>query len=148
MPENKEEPTGFKVVDRRTFATDGSRREAVKEEAEKPPAALPNEAPPRPPSGEEEREEHFAEDAPGFDMLVSYLSTTAMFQLGVLAGPSGERIPPDLANAQRTIDLLEVLQQKTQGNLTAEEARLLDDVLYELRLTYVEMQERLTKRQK
>ena len=63
-----------------------------------------------------------------------------MFQLGLLPGPSGENIPLDLASARRTLDLLDVLQQKTQGNLSKEEAKLLDDVLYELRLTFIEIQ--------
>jgi hypothetical protein len=88
-------------------------------------------------------EEDFEANAPGFDTLVSYLSTTAMFQMGLLAGPGGERIPADLANARRTIDLLEILQEKTQGNLTAEEAKLLDDILYELRMSYVEIEKRV-----
>ena len=75
-----------------------------------------------------------------FHTLVSYLATTVMFQLGLLAGPSGERIPLDLANARRTLDLLDILQEKTRGNLTTEEAKLLDDVLYELRLSFLEIQ--------
>ena len=75
-------------------------------------------------------------------MLVSYLSTTAMFQLGLLPGPGGEYIPADLTNASRTIDLLEVLQEKTRGNLTSQESKLLGDVLYELRMTYLEVQKR------
>jgi hypothetical protein len=81
----------------------------------------------------------------GFDTLVSYLGTTAMFQLGLMAGPSGERIPADLANARQTINMLEVLEQKTEGNLTREEGRLLDDVLYELRMAYVEVDKRTSK---
>ena len=69
-----------------------------------------------------------------------------MFQLGLLAEPGGERIPPDMANAQRTIDLLQVLQEKTSGNLTADESRLLDDVLYELRMTFVELAKRQARK--
>ncbi len=82
----------------------------------------------------------------GFETLVSYLSTTTMFQVGLLAGPGGERIPPDMTNAQRTIDLLAVLQEKTRGNLNADEARLLDDVLYELRMTFLELQKRMARK--
>ena len=93
-----------------------------------------------------EAEEEFPDEPSGFETLVSYLSTTTMFQLGLLAGPGGERIPPDMANAQRTIDLLQVLQEKTQGNLTPNESRLLDDVLYELRMTFVELQKRQARK--
>lgn len=144
MAEDRNDSSSFRVVDRRSFSADGTRREAEqgREEAEARETAAP---PPRPAPHrvEPEAEEDLEVGAPGFDTLVSYLSTTAMFQLGLLAGPGGERIPPDLANAHRTIDLLEVLQQKTQGNLKADEARLLDDVLYELRLSYVEIEKRM-----
>ena len=68
-----------------------------------------------------------------------------MFQLGLLPGPGGERLPVDLANARMTIDLLDVLQEKTAGNLTEDESRLLDEVLYELRLSFVEVQKRATQ---
>ena len=88
------------------------------------------------------------EPAADFEMLVSYLSTTVMFQLGLLPGPGGERIPPDLPNARRTIDLLGVLEQKTRGNLAPEEAQLLDDVLADLRMGYVETENRLAKKRK
>ena len=71
-----------------------------------------------------------------------------MFQLGLLPGPGGERIPADFPNARRTIDLLEVLQQKTQGNLTEDEARMLTEVLYELRLSFVETSNRQTRKKR
>jgi len=141
MPEEKDQPSGFKVVDKRGFSTDGKRREDAVEE--KPAESRP-ERPPAASAPEEFDAEDYREAGPaGFDTLVSYLSTTAMFQLGLLPGPGGERIPVDLVNARRTIDLLEVLQQKTRGNLTQAEAQLLEDVLYELRLSYVEIEKRL-----
>jgi len=145
MADEKKEPSEFKVVDRRSFTPEGSRREDVPTEQKKTEPPPPS---PRAPGPEvvEEREEEFPEEASGFETLVSYLSTTAMFQLGLIAGPGGERIPPDMVNAQRTIDLLQVLQEKTSGNLTPQESRLLDDVLYELRMTFVEMQKRQTRK--
>jgi hypothetical protein len=143
MPENKSEPPGFRVVDRRNFSSDGSRREPSRETA-KPPASRPEPTPP--PETEAETEEHEPLGPPGFDMLVSYLSTTAMFQMGLLPGPGGGTIPVDLVNARRTIDLMEVLQEKTRGNLTPDEAKLLDDVLYDLRMSYLGLQQGLTQR--
>ena len=145
MPNNKDEPSGFRVVDRRPFSSNGTRREPSRE-AEKPPEKAPEPAPVAPVQAEAEPEEYADENAMGFDMLVSYLSTTAMFQLGLLEGPGGERIPPDLPNARRTIDLLQVLQEKTHGNLTQREVKLLDDVLYDLRLSFVEIEKRLAPR--
>lgn len=147
MPDDTNESSGFKVVDRRPFSEDGTPHEDAAEplkHSEAPaapssPAAIP----------EEPLAEELAEEGPsGFGMLVSYLSTTAMFQLGMLPGPSGEPIPMDLVNAHLTIDLLEVLQEKTQGNLTPEEAKMLEDVLYELRMTFVEVQKRATQKPK
>lgn len=139
MADENDSSSGFKVVDKRSFAADGSPRSDV------PREELRREPPPfRPESAEEtpEAPEYSAEEVTGFSTLVSYLSTTALFQLGLLAGPGGERIPADLPNARRTIDLLEVLEQKTRGNLNPEESRLLEDVLYELRMSFVEIQKR------
>jgi hypothetical protein len=150
MADEKNEPAGFKVVDRRPFTAEGSRVEGGASEEKKPEASPPVEKAPPPqkvePPRAEPREAAFGDEPSGFETLVSYLSTTTMFQLGLLAGPGGERIPPDMVNAQRTIDLLQVLQDKTQGNLTPNESRLLDDVLYELRMTFVELQKRQARK--
>jgi hypothetical protein len=139
--------SGFKVVDRRPFAADGSRKENIPGEEKRGEAA---EAPDRSAPGEPQSEPRGLSDevSSGFETLVSYLSTTAMFQLGLIAGPSGERIPADMPNAKRTVDLLDVLREKTQGNLTSSEARLLDDVLYELRMSFVEVQKRQARKSK
>ncbi|HEX5411204.1 MAG TPA: DUF1844 domain-containing protein [Terriglobia bacterium] len=145
MPEENSESSGFKVVDRRAFTSEGKRipgqvgKEEKKQEPESRVPPKPQAAPPAEPEPEEE------EASERFAVLVSYLSTTAMFQLGLLPGPGGEYIPADLANASQTIDLLEVLQEKTRGNLTSGESKLLEDVLYELRMTYLEVQKRASK---
>jgi len=144
MAEEKESEFGFRVIDKRTLREDGTRREPKSEENR---TVQPQTEPPRPSAGPPTpvEEEVFEQGPPSFEMLVSYLSTTAMFQLGLIPGPSGERIPVDLINARRTIDLLEVLRDKTQGNLSRSEAKLLDDVLYELRLTFVEIDRRMAQ---
>ncbi len=145
MPEQKAESSGFKVVDRRSFTSEGERVAGQPEKAEEkhqPESQISSKAAAEPPS---EPEVADAEDSERFAMLVSYLSTTAMFQLGLLPGPGGEYIPADLANGSRTIDLIEVLQEKTRGNLNSQESKLLDEVLYELRMTYLEVQKRASK---
>jgi hypothetical protein len=143
MPEDKAHDSGFKVVDRRPFSVDGTRREGAEEEThERSSEPRTPVAAPSAPSAAHEREEYLEGEASGFETLVTYLSTTAMFQLGALPGPGGERIPPDMVSARRTIDLIEVLQEKTRGNLTPAEGRFLEDVLYELRLSYVEVEKR------
>jgi hypothetical protein len=145
MAKEEGNSSGFRVVDRRPFAADGSRKEDAEEKSVEPAVA-----PERNVLGESQGEPRgLYDDEPSrFETLVSYLSTTAMFQLGLIAGPSGERIPADMPNAKRTVDLLEVLQEKTRGNLTANESRMLEDVLYELRLSFVEMQKRQTRKTK
>ena len=146
MADENNDSSGFKVVDRRSFTTEGSRRDEETPKIIKADTPAPVEVV-RPQVIEPEAFEPTEPDEPsGFETLVSYLSTTTMFQLGLLAGPGGERIPPDMPNANRTIDLLQVLQDKTQGNLTPNEARLLDDVLYELRMTFVELQKRQARK--
>ncbi len=148
MPEEKDEPSGFKVVDRRTFSADGTRREGSTEEEERSPRTPPLSSRPSAAPIEPEPEEFLNENVADFETLVSYLSTTTMFQLGLLKGPSGEPIPADLANARRTIDLLEVLQEKTQGNLTQDEVGILENVLFELRMSYVEVEKRQKNKQR
>lgn len=138
MGDEKEQPSGFKVVDRRGFSADGTRLSGEREEA--PPKAV---AEVRRDGPAREAAKAPPEAMPEFEALVSYLSTTAMYQLALLPGPEGERVAPDPFNARRTIDLLEVLQKKTRGNLTEDEARLLDEVLYELRVSYLEVEKQL-----
>ena len=72
------------------------------------------------------------------EMLVSLLATEAMVALGQLPlAPGQEPAPANLAQAQFFIDLLGVLEEKTRGNLTSSEAGALENVLHELRLTFV-----------
>ncbi|MGD8453699.1 MAG: DUF1844 domain-containing protein [Phycisphaerae bacterium] len=71
--------------------------------------------------------------------LVNLIGIQAMVGLGMMAGPQGERIPPNLEIAKHFIDLLGVLQEKTKNNLTAEEQSLLDQVAYDLRMRFVEL---------
>jgi len=73
----------------------------------------------------------------GFIDLLNLIAMQAAMALGGLQGPGGEQIPPNPAAAKHHIDLLEVLAEKTQGNLSDEEKRTLDAVLYELRMQYV-----------
>ena len=84
------------------------------------------------------------EDQPGisFAGFVISLATTAAVHFGDIADPNtGERQDPDLVSAHQMIDLISLLQDKTKGNLTADEAKLVDDLLYELRMRFVQAQQ-------
>jgi len=76
-----------------------------------------------------------------FSGFVLSLATTAALHFGDIADPStGTKEEPDLHAAGRIIDVIAMLQQKTRGNLIPEEEKLLEDLLYELRLRFVEAQ--------
>jgi len=74
-----------------------------------------------------------------FSTFVLSLSTTALVRMGLASDPeSGQMLEPDRATAQQTIDTLEMLREKTRGNLDPDETKLLDHLLYELRMHFVE----------
>jgi hypothetical protein len=73
-----------------------------------------------------------------FEKFAASLYMTALMQLG-LAAPQGEKPQLDLLGARQTIDILGMLQDKTKGNLTAAEEGTLRNVLYELRMAYLEV---------
>lgn len=145
MPEEKKEQEPITVVDRRRFTDEGDRRAGV--EAPRPPEPPPTPPPSAAPAAESdasraarqayERQGGSRQYKVDFETLVMSLSTSAMYQLGLVEDPVRGRPPADLEGAQHTIDMLGVIQEKTRGNLTAAEQRLLEQVLYELRLSFV-----------
>jgi hypothetical protein len=80
-----------------------------------------------------------SEPALSFTAFVLSLASTAAIHFGDLPDPvSGEPAPLNLPGAAQMIDILALLDQKTRGNLTSEERTMLDQVLYELRLRFVQ----------
>jgi hypothetical protein len=74
-----------------------------------------------------------------FTAFVLSLASTAAIHFGDLPDPiSGERAELNLEGATQMIEILALLEQKTRGNLTGEEREVLNQVLYELRMRYVE----------
>jgi hypothetical protein len=74
-----------------------------------------------------------------FSTFVISLGTSALFHMGVVGeAEDGERPPKNLVLARQTIDTLEMLAEKTRGNLGEQEAKLLESLLYELRMRFVE----------
>lgn len=69
-----------------------------------------------------------------FNTFVLSMSTACMGHLGLVVGPEGQNV--SLPMAKQTLDILEMLEAKTAGNLTGEEERLLGQVLGELREKY------------
>ena len=133
-PEHEEQPE-LKVTDRRLFTPEGQVRPGVTIETPQAEPSSANKAPVEPKKAAESPQAATPEPPQGavqFEHLVMSLITTAMLQMG-------------LAAAQETIELLQVLQLKTQGNLTPQEQEVLTGGLYELRMAFVELARRAAR---
>lgn len=75
---------------------------------------------------------------PMFLGLVASLHSSGMIQLGKIASPLTGKAERDLEGVRQTIDLLDMLQAKTRGNLSEDEIRFLEHALYELRMNFLE----------
>jgi len=73
-----------------------------------------------------------------FTAFVLSLASSAAIHFGDLPDPVGGEPEQNLEGASQMIEILALLEQKTRGNLTAEERQLLEQVLYELRMRFVE----------
>jgi hypothetical protein len=82
--------------------------------------------------------------AMSFEQLVQSVYMTSMMQLGA-ATHEGQQPQVDILGARQSIDMLGVLAEKTKGNLTAEEHRLLDSALFELRMAFLEITQALAR---
>lgn len=122
--EKTEERRTFKVIDKRFFAQKNAIGGLGSEKKEQQ-----NEGP---------RETSRKQVLPiTFSGFVYSLSTTCLMHLGEIPDPSSQKVKKNLLLAKQTIDLLEILAEKTKGNLTPEEDSLLKSVLTELRFLYV-----------
>jgi len=82
-----------------------------------------------------------------FEFLVISLKTQTEYHLGLLHfGEEKDRPEPDFRIARHNVDLLAMLQEKTRGNCTQEEQRLLDNALTELRFRFVQAMEQHNKK--
>lgn len=77
--------------------------------------------------------------AADFSGLVSMLTTQAFFALGLIRGEEDKEQPPDLQLAKYNIDLLDVIEQKSKGNLNEDEEKLLSGALHQLHMAFVKI---------
>lgn len=128
MGEEKEEKS-FTVKDRRLFTPEGELREEAKQEEPKREA-------------QEEAQKKETQQAPlpeiNFASFIVSLSTSALLHFGEITDPISNTKERNLPLAKQTIDLLGMLKEKTKGNLSKEEEDLLDNILFNLRMKYVE----------
>jgi len=141
MSESDSESKGFKVTDRRMFAPDGSVRPEVAAEErvrpKAPPAPPPEPVVPASAAKGEKKGARAVATEPAFLSLVGWLATNALMQLGEVADPAGGQRMENVEGAREFIEILTMLERKTEGNLSAEESRSLDDVLYDLRMRFM-----------
>ena len=160
----QEEQPNFKVTDRRLFNPDGSPRDLPPEEKPEPPAAVAPEpaaaaavaeeaqATPEPevsaspaeesPAAEEEfTEEDLADarDPASFMNFLMLLAQNAASTLGMVEHPVTHQRDVDIDAGKHWIDVLGMLQKKTDGNLTPQEKRMLEGLLADLRMQYVSL---------
>jgi hypothetical protein len=136
-PKDKDKPKI--VVDDDWKARAQAEKERLAKEAEAPE---PGPAQPGKRGAEADRRERELPPA-DFSTLVSTLVTQIFLALGGLEDPKTKKRYVDLTLARHHIDTLTVLEEKTRGNLTPEEKALLDKALYETRMQYVQLAQRL-----
>lgn len=144
---DEEKEKGFAVRDKRVFPggkaeerkeETADRRRPTEEHGEPGEAQQPGE---RPEKEEERKESEGGEEAPlpeiNFSTFIFSLSTSALIQLGEMPDPVTKESGKNLPLAKQTIDIMGMLQEKTQGNLTSDEETLVKNILYDLRMRFV-----------
>ena len=153
----KDEQPTFKVTDRRLFNADGTPRDLPPDESPEPaavaPASAPEpakaatpsaehevEAPPQPSEELDDDEElEGAQDPASFVNFLMSIASNAASSLGMMEHPVTHQREVDLQLGKHWIDVLGMLQKKTQGNLTKQEQQLVEGLLSDLRMQYVSL---------
>ncbi|MDY0039288.1 MAG: DUF1844 domain-containing protein [Desulforhabdus sp.] len=140
----EKDPKGFTVKDRRKVSLDDMDREQTAKESEPRQQETPRQQ-------AEDAGAKFAETSQEcgrtssiplpevvFSTFILSLSSSALLHLGEIPDPSSQATEIDLPMAKHIIDTIGMLQEKTKGNLDPEEERLVNTLLYDLRLRYVQ----------
>ena len=127
MADSEQKPGNFTVTDRRAFDPSGEPKSDSPVAPEKP-AEAPRAA----------QEPSRSLPPADFATLVLSLGSSVVMYLGQSGGPGGKQLERNLPMAKHAIDLLTVLEEKTKGNLSSEEEQILESLLFDLRLRYVE----------
>lgn len=155
MSEKEEEQSSITVKDRRKFNLDGSVREGyepepARETSAPPPTVAPQQAA-EPQAPEDEMYDIVAEDLDGAEDIpgaedpasfVNFLSTlvsNAAASLGAMPHPVTGKRSVDLDTGRYWLEVLSMIKEKTKGNLHPKEAQLLDGILGDLRMQYVQL---------
>jgi hypothetical protein len=132
--EKEQEGKGFVIKDRRLFTADGDvNRETASGRAEGKSTDAPG-------TGKTEDRKSKPVPLPEIDFasFVLSLGSSALLHFGDFPDPVSGKQERNLGLAKQTIDILGVLQEKTRGNLSKDEEQLMDSLLHDLRIKYVE----------
>jgi hypothetical protein len=137
--EEKKEGKGFTVQDRRRFSETGDSRDDApsSKDAGDSIQTKATQDPTSQSSGKAEEQEAALPEI-NFSTFVISLSTQALMHLGEIANPLTGKVEPDGPVAKQMIDIIGMLREKTRGNLSSGEDRLIEDILFDLRMKYVE----------
>jgi hypothetical protein len=128
---DQEQEKSFVVKDKRFSAKKDDKVESQIKDEVRPEEAL--------------RDEPSAQKGPlpeiDFNSFIFSLSTSALIQLGEIEDPFAQKLVKNLPLAKQTIDLIGMLKEKTKGNLSSEEEKIIEYVLYDLRMRYVKAAE-------
>jgi len=130
----------FKVTDKRRFTADGQERSSTPDAPEPKDAPAQQEASTPNPSAQTSYQDAAGPKVPEIDFATFVLSLASSTQvhLGAVPNPATGVQQKDLGLARQTIDILGMIQDKTKGNRTPEEDRLLEHILFDLRMMYVQ----------
>ena len=132
MGENSDR-TDFKINDRRIFTEEGDLKEVSDQDVGESAGQIQSEPPgesrptPRVPDASDT-------ESIDFSSFIMSLATTGMMHLGAIPDPVTGQAKENLSGARQLIQILSVLKEKTEGNLSAEEAKLLESLVYEMQM--------------
>jgi hypothetical protein len=133
----EEKSRGFKVEDRRRFSSEGEVKPEFRDQPEEDSARASGREQSGPRLETEPKAQRAEPSEINFSAFIIGLSTQALVHLGEMPDPMTNQQKRDLTGASQLIDILGMLQEKSRGNLTAEEERLLESILFDLRMRYV-----------
>ena len=136
MASEEETGKGFTVQDRRRFSPETG--EAREDSRENPDTTRVESAAGQPEAEQGAPQSQEPLPAISFSTFIISLSTQALMHLGEIADPLSGKDNKDIPVAKQMIDIIGMLKDKTQGNLNAGEERLTEDILFDLRMKYVE----------
>ena len=135
MSDNKD----FVIKDKRVFSQEDAEKDSdakeMSDSKESEEKATPGA--PEPEENAQDAQDQFALPEINFSTFVMSLNASALVNLGVIDDPATSQRSKNLPLSKQTIDILGMLEEKTKGNLSEDEAQMLKSMLYELRMIYV-----------